>query len=68
MWGTISVGRALLTASVSRQRRALGIARRSTRAALLSVGAYPVWSVIILVLDGLVIYALTVYGDALHRR
>lgn len=30
--------------------------------ALLSLGAYPVWSVMILVLDGLVIYALTVYG------
>jgi len=31
---------------------------------LLSVGAYPVWSLIILALDGVVIYALTVYGDA----
>ena len=31
---------------------------------LLSVGAYPVWSVIILILDGVVIYALTVYGTA----
>ncbi len=37
----------------------------SAIAALLSIGAYPVWSVIILVLDGLIIYALTVYGDAL---
>ena len=34
--------------------------------ALLSVGAYPIWSIIILVLDGVVIYALTVYGDALR--
>jgi hypothetical protein len=33
-------------------------------AQLVSLGAYPVWSVIILVLDGLIIYALTVYGDA----
>jgi hypothetical protein len=32
--------------------------------ALVSIGAYPIWSVIILVIDGLVIYALTVYGDA----
>ena len=32
--------------------------------ALLSVGAYPLWSVIILILDGVVIYALTVYGTA----
>jgi hypothetical protein len=36
--------------------------------ALLSIGAYPIWSVIILVLDGVVIYALTVYGDALRER
>lgn len=34
-------------------------------AALLDIGAYPIWSVIILVVDGLIIYALTVYGDAL---
>lgn len=34
--------------------------------ALLSIGAYPIWAVIILALDGLVIYALTVYGDALR--
>ncbi len=34
-------------------------------AALLSIGAYPLWSVIILVVDGLIIYGLTVYGDAL---
>ena len=32
--------------------------------ALLSIGAFPIWSIVILVLDGLVIYALTVYGDA----
>jgi hypothetical protein len=36
----------------------------SAVAALLAIGAYPVWSVIILVVDGLIIYALTVYGDA----
>jgi hypothetical protein len=34
-------------------------------AALLAIGAYPLWSVIIIVVDGLIIYALTVYGDAL---
>ena len=30
--------------------------------ALLSIGAYPLWSVAILVVDGLVIYGLAVYG------
>jgi hypothetical protein len=34
--------------------------------ALLAIGAYPIWSIVILVIDGLVIYALTVYGDALR--
>jgi len=33
--------------------------------ALLAIGAYPIWSILILAIDGLVIYALTVYGDAL---
>jgi hypothetical protein len=37
----------------------------SAVAALLAIAAYPAWSVIILVVDGLIIYALTVYGDAL---
>ena len=32
---------------------------------LLSIGGNPIWSVIILVLDGVVIYALTVYGTDL---
>jgi hypothetical protein len=30
--------------------------------ALLSIGAYPVWSIIILAVDGMIIYGLTVYG------
>jgi hypothetical protein len=37
----------------------------SAIAALLAIGAYPLWSVIVLVVDGLIIYALTVYGDTL---
>src|SRR3954452_17140902 len=45
----------------------LGVVLVSVNAvvALLSIGAYPLWSVIILVLDGVVIYALTVYGTDL---
>jgi hypothetical protein len=38
------------------------LAACSAVVALLSLGAYPIWSVIILGLDGLVIYVLTVYG------
>jgi hypothetical protein len=30
----------------------------------LSIGAYPVWSVIMLVIDGLIIWAVTVHSDA----
>jgi hypothetical protein len=42
----------------------LSLASINAIVALLSVGAYPLWSVIILIGDGVVIYALTVYGDA----
>jgi hypothetical protein len=28
----------------------------------MSVGAHPVWSVIVIVVDGLIIYGLTVHG------
>lgn len=47
----------------------LGVALAALNAvvALLSLGAYPVWSVMILVLDGLVIYALTVHGTGRAR-
>ncbi|HWK28172.1 MAG TPA: hypothetical protein VNS09_16520 [Solirubrobacter sp.] len=46
----------------------LGVTLASLNAvlALLAIGAYPIWAIIILVLDGVVIYALTVYGDALR--
>jgi hypothetical protein len=30
--------------------------------AMLSIAAYPVWTVIVLVVDGMIIYGLTVYG------
>jgi hypothetical protein len=75
MWGTIFlvVGAVqLLTAFLvwrgSFAGAMLGITLAGLNAvlALLSIGAYPVWSVIILVLDGVVIYALTVHGDALR--
>ena len=48
-----------------RRRPGIMFAGFNAIAALLAIGAYPVWSVIILVVDGLIIYALTVYGDAL---
>jgi hypothetical protein len=42
------------------------LAVTSMVAALFFVGAYPVWSIIIMVIDGVVIYALTVYGESLE--
>jgi hypothetical protein len=75
MWGTIFlvIGAVQLLTSFLIFRGSflgtmLGITLAGLNAviALLSIGAYPVWSVIILVLDGVVIYALTVYGDALR--
>ena len=73
MWGTIFlvVGAAqLLTALLifrgSHVGALLGVSLAALNAviALLSVGAYPIWSLVILALDGVVIYALTAYGDA----
>ena len=34
---------------------------------LLSIGAYPAWSIIIMALDGLVIYGLIIYGRAFNE-
>jgi hypothetical protein len=62
----------VLTATMIFAARELGallgitFAGFSAIAALLAIGAYPLWSVIILVVDGLIIYALTVYGDSLE--
>jgi hypothetical protein len=38
------------------------IAGLNAIAQLMAIGAYPVWSVIVLVIDGLIIYGLCVYG------
>jgi hypothetical protein len=76
MWGVIYLvlgGLQLLTCYLiwrgSTAGALLGITLAGLNAigALLSVGAYPIWSIIILALDGVVIYALTVYGDAFRR-
>ena len=77
MWGTlylIAGGLHLLTAflvwrgSVMGQLLGIALAMVNSLQVLLSVGAYPVWAMIILVINGLVIYALTVYGDELRTQ
>src|SRR4051812_1754577 len=40
----------------------LGLALVHGTLTLLSIGAYPLWSVIMLVIDGVIIYALCIYG------
>jgi hypothetical protein len=40
----------------------IGLALLSGFFALLTIGGYPVWSVVALVIAGLIIYGLTVYG------
>lgn len=66
--GAVQLLTALLIFSGSGAGAVLGIifAFFSAIGALLAIGAYPIWSIVILVVDGLIIYALTVYGDALR--
>lgn len=66
--GCLQVLTAMLIFSGSGAGAVLGIlfSFLSAIGALLAIGAYPIWSIVILVIDGLVIYALTVYGDALR--
>jgi hypothetical protein len=40
----------------------IGLAGFHALTSLVAIGAYPVWSVIMLIIDGLIIYGLTVYG------
>jgi len=74
LWGVVfvivGVLQLLTTFSIYRRSPAgqmIGVilAVLNLMAALLFLGAYPVWSIIIMVLDGVVIYALTVYGESL---
>jgi hypothetical protein len=72
-WGWLSVG----VAAVQLAAGALVLARRIVGRVLavvialaglfvnfLSIGAYPLWSILALVANGLVLWAVTVYGDA----
>jgi hypothetical protein len=77
LWGTIYLvvglvqlltGFFIWRGSVMGQILGILLALVNSIQALLSVGAYPVWSIIILVFNGVVIYALTVYGESLAAR
>ena len=71
MWGVlylVAAGSQAIAAALIFSRNAIGaglgilIAMLNATLALLSIGAYPIWSVIVLVVDGMIIYGLTVYG------
>lgn len=71
MWGAIylvfAVTQLVAVLLIVRRRPsgvALGIAIvvLHATAVLLAIGAYPIWSVILLVVDGLILYGLSVYG------
>ncbi len=72
-WGWISIAAAAIQLSAG----ALVLARKLVGRALaiaialgglfvnfLAIGAYPIWSILALVANGLVLWAVTVYGDA----
>jgi hypothetical protein len=70
-WGVLyrivaaaQVGAALLVFARSAIGAILGIfiAGLNATLALVSIGAYPIWSITVMVVDGLIIYGLAVYG------
>ena len=70
-WGAILLGFAALQAGIGvliLRNNAVGVVGGSLLALLhavavmVSIGAYPVWSVVMLVIDALIIYGLVVHG------
>jgi hypothetical protein len=61
----VATGVALFTGSLWARILAVGFAVLSAIGNLLVLTAYPVWSTIVITLDVLVIYAITVHGNEL---
>ncbi|HEU4658721.1 MAG TPA: hypothetical protein VFR97_14420 [Capillimicrobium sp.] len=71
MWGVIylcvaaaqlAAGLLILARSAVGAILGIGLALVHAMLTLLAIGAYPLWSTVMLVLDGMIIYGLTVYG------
>ena len=71
LWGALYLTAAAaqaITALLVFARSSIGsflgilVAMLSATLALISIGAYPLWSITIMFVDGLIIYGLTVYG------
>jgi hypothetical protein len=74
-WGTLHLilgvllilcGAGVLTGNVVARGVGVLLAGLSAIANMAFIGAYPVWSIIVIVVDVLVIYALTVHGGELR--
>ena len=60
----LSAGGLVLARKVVGRVLAIGIALAGLFVNFLSIGAYPIWSILALVANGLVLWAVTVYGEA----
>jgi hypothetical protein len=76
VWGTVHLllgilllasGVGVLTGNLAARVVGVILAGLSALANLVFIGAYPIWSIIIITVDVLVIYALTVHGRELHE-
>lgn len=65
--GLVVVGIALLAGNIWARIIATGLTVLSAIAQLGFINAYPLWSIIALIIDGLVIYALTMHGGELRE-
>jgi len=59
----LSAGGLVLARKVVGRVLAIGIALAGLFVNFLSIGAYPIWSILALVANGLVLWAVTVYGE-----
>jgi hypothetical protein len=64
----VLIGVGLLMGNLAARMAGVAIALLSALANLLFISAYPVWSVIVIVLDVIVIYAIIVHGRELKTR
>jgi hypothetical protein len=69
MWGAfyltiaaLQVGAALAVWSRAGFGLGIALAMLNATVALLSIGAYPLWSITVMVVDAMIIYGLAVYG------
>jgi len=65
--GQILIGFGIFSGNIVAQIVAVFWAGFNAILHLLEIGAYPAWSIIIMAIDGLVIYALIMYGRAFNE-